>query len=370
MEDSWRGLLAVLGILAGLTAFGSSYQIIEGPKNATVLVGSEARFNCTVSQGWKLIMWALNGTVVVSITPNGPIITNDHFTSESYEEGGNFISEMIIHDVQFNDSGQIKCSLQNSDQGGFAFLSVQVMGALRIPNDSLIVIEDEPCNVSCRALGWTPLPDMSWEISIPARHWSYFSIPEPGDLHSAVSILSITPQGNGTLTCVANMKSLDAHRSITVNLTVVQPPLGSIDKPGTSLPTWAIVLLAVSLSLLLILIIVLIIIFCCCCVSGREKKESSYQSEIRKSANMKTNKDTSEAKLKNGNENYGYSADEPKTKQVASSPPTSSEFRVPEQRSNSRPYQESAQQRQGPAKQPRVSFPMASPMKIRNVTLV
>lgn len=85
---------------------------------------------------------------------------------------------------------------------------------------------------------------------------------------------------------------------------------------------------------------------------------------------MKTNKDTSEAKLKNGNENYGYSADEPKTKQVASSPPTSSEFRVPEQRSNSRPYQESAQQRQGPAKQPRVSFPMASPMKIRNVTLV
>ncbi|ELW48563.1 Immunoglobulin superfamily member 5 [Tupaia chinensis] len=267
MEDSWRGLLAVLGILAGLTAFGSSYQIIEGPKNATVLVGSEARFNCTVSQGWKLIMWALNGTVVVSITPNGPIITNDHFTSESYEEGGNFISEMIIHDVQFNDSGQIKCSLQNSDQGGFAFLSVQVMGALRIPNDSLIVIEDEPCNVSCRALGWTPLPDMSWEISIPARHWSYFSIPEPGDLHSAVSILSITPQGNGTLTCVANMKSLDAHRSITVNLTVVQPPL-----------------------------------------------ESSYQSEIRKSANMKTNKDTSEAKLKNGNENYGYSADEPKTK--------------------------------------------------------
>ena len=45
----------------------------------------------------------------------------------------------------------------------------------------------------------------------------------------------------------------------------------SIDKPGTPLPTWAIVLLAVSLSLLLILIIVLIIIFCCC-VSRTEKE--------------------------------------------------------------------------------------------------
>lgn len=104
---------------------GSSYQIIEGPKNATVLVGWEARFNCTVSQGWRLIMWALNSTVVLSVTPKEPIITNDRFTSESYEEGSTFVSEMIIHDVQFSDAGQIKCSLQNSDREGSAFLSVQ-----------------------------------------------------------------------------------------------------------------------------------------------------------------------------------------------------------------------------------------------------
>lgn len=87
--------------------------------------GSEARFNCTISQGWKLIMWALKGTVVLSVTPTEPIITNDRFTSASYEEGGHFISEMIIHDVQLSDAGQVKCSLQNSDRDGSAFLSVQ-----------------------------------------------------------------------------------------------------------------------------------------------------------------------------------------------------------------------------------------------------
>ena len=90
-----------------------------------MLEGSEARFNCTVSQGWKLIMWALNGTVVLSITPSEPIITNDRFTSASYQEGGNSISEMIIHDVQLRDAGHIKCSLQNSDRDASAFLSVQ-----------------------------------------------------------------------------------------------------------------------------------------------------------------------------------------------------------------------------------------------------
>ncbi|XP_073087428.1 immunoglobulin superfamily member 5 isoform X11 [Manis javanica] len=264
MEGSWKGILAVLVVLAGLAASGSSYQIIEGPRNATVLEGSEASFNCTISPGWSLIMWALNGTVVLSITPKEPIITNKRFTSVSYEEGGNFISEMIIHDVQLSDAGHIKCSLQNSDRDGSAFLSVQ----------------------------------------------------------------------------------------------------GSIDKPGTSLPTWAIILLAVSFSLLFILIIVLIIIFCCCCVSGRENKESSYQSEVRKSASMKTDKEAFETKSKSGNENYGYVSD------IASLPPRSSEASVPEQRSSRQPHQTPDDHQPGPASRPQVSFNVASPRKVRNVTLV
>ncbi|XP_036707081.1 immunoglobulin superfamily member 5 isoform X4 [Balaenoptera musculus] len=266
---SYRDILAALVVLAGLAACGSGNEIIEGPKNVTALKGSEARFNCTILRGWKLIMWALKGTVVLSITPTEPIITNNRFTSASYEEGGNFISEMIIHDVQLNDTGQIKCSLQNSDRDGSAFLSVQ----------------------------------------------------------------------------------------------------DSIDKPGTSLPAWAIALLAVSLSLLLIVIIVLVIMFCCC-VSRREKEESSYQSEIRKSANMKTNKDTSGTKLKSGNENYGYSSDEPRTTKTASLPAKSSESSVPEQRGSRQPHQGSDQHQLGPASRPQVSFNVASPKKVRNVTLV
>ncbi|XP_006886831.1 PREDICTED: immunoglobulin superfamily member 5 [Elephantulus edwardii] len=281
MEGRWKGILALLAILTGLTASGSSYRILEGPKNVTVLEGSEARFNCTVSQGWRLIMWALNDTVVLSLTPTEPIITNNHFTSASYEVEGNFVSEMIIHDVQLNDTGRIKCSLQNSAQDGSAFLSVEVLGTLHIPTGSLVVTEAEPCNVTCHAVGWIPLPDITWQVHVPVSQSSYFSFPGPEDHQSAVSILSLTPQGNGTLTCVATAKGLHAYKSDTVNLTVIAPPLGNIDKPGTSLPTWAIILLAVSFSLLLILIIVLIIIFCCCCVSRREEKESGYQSEIR-----------------------------------------------------------------------------------------
>lgn len=108
-----------------LLASGSSYQIIEGPQNVTVLKGSDARFNCTVTHGWKLIMWTLNDMVVLSLTSQGPIITNNRFTYASYNSTDSFISEMIIHDVQPSDSGLVQCSLQNSHVFGSAFLSVQ-----------------------------------------------------------------------------------------------------------------------------------------------------------------------------------------------------------------------------------------------------
>ncbi|XP_076975060.1 immunoglobulin superfamily member 5 isoform X1 [Tamandua tetradactyla] len=342
---------------------------MEGPKNATVLEGSEARFNCSVSQGWRLIMWALNGTVVLSVTPREPIITNNRFTSASYEVGGDFVSQMRIHDVQVSDSGRITCSLQNSDRDASAFLSVQVVGNLSVPGAGLVVPEDAPCNVTCQALGWSPLPALAWEVGVPVSHSSWAWVPDTEDPRNAASVLSLTPQGNGTLTCRADLKDLHFHRSVTVNLTVTQSPLGSIDKPGNSLPTWAIILLAVSLSLLLILVIVLIIIFCCCCVSRREKKES-IQSEVRKSADVKTNDKTFETKTESGNENFGYSPDESRITKTSSLPQTSYEFSVLEQRGSQRPHQETAASRLAPATRPHVSFDMSSPKKIRNVTLV
>lgn len=44
-------------------------------------------------------MWFLNGIVVLSITFIEFIIISDRFIIVSYEEGGNFIFEMIIYDV-------------------------------------------------------------------------------------------------------------------------------------------------------------------------------------------------------------------------------------------------------------------------------
>ncbi|KAK1344327.1 hypothetical protein QTO34_014894 [Cnephaeus nilssonii] len=142
---------------------------------------------------------------------HGVIITSNRFTSENYTEGDDFTSEMIIHDVQLSDAGHIKCSLQNSGREGSAFLSVQVVGKLLVPTDSLVVIEDEPCNVTCRAVGWIPLPELSWEIGVPVSDSSFHSVLVPDDPASVLSILALTPRGSGNLTCVAEMKGLHAR---------------------------------------------------------------------------------------------------------------------------------------------------------------
>ncbi|XP_035138855.1 immunoglobulin superfamily member 5 [Callithrix jacchus] len=386
MQGCRSSVLTMLVILAGLAGSGSGYGVIEGPQNLTVLKGSQARFNCTVSQGWQLIMWALNGMVVLSVRPTEPIITNDRFTSKRYDQGGNFTSEMIIHNVQPSDSGHITCSLQNSLLHGSAFLTVQVMGELFVPNDNLVVVENEPCRVTCRALNWPLLPDIFWELGALVSHSSYYFAPEPSDLQSAVSILDLIPQGNGTLTCVATLKSLQASKSATVNLTVMRPRRDAgggrssypVFLPGLDfpLPTWAKAALGLSGALFLTLTCALTIRCCCrccsccrcCCCCGR-KRGIRIQFQRRKSEKEKEKKET---ETKSGNENPECSSDEPKTTETDSFPPKSCESSDPGQRSSSwgPPQQEADQCLSRPANHPQASLNLASPKEFRNATSV
>ncbi|XP_023600965.1 immunoglobulin superfamily member 5 [Myotis lucifugus] len=222
----------------------------------------------------------------------------------------------------------MKVSHYGHGHSGFGeVVLLQFVGELLVHADSLVVIEDEPCNVTCRAVGWNPLPELSWELCVPVSDSSFRSVLEPDDPTSVLSILTLTPTGSGNLTCVAKMKGLQARHSFMISLTVAPP------HSGASLPTWALALLVVSFLLLFILIIFLIVIFYFC-VSRREKTESS---SLRKAADVETNQETFEPKLKGGNENYGYNAES------ASSPAKSPGPSLPAQQSSRQPQQATKQ---------------------------
>ncbi|KAK9402093.1 immunoglobulin superfamily member 5 [Crotalus adamanteus] len=122
--QGWTGLIITLMVY--LTDPGFAYAIVEGPQNLTVVVGSVARFSCTVSEGWKILIWLFNGNPKLSVLSSGQTIeTDEQYTQKGSNTSDNrFTSELMIHNVQLTDSGEIRCSLQNNDYR-YAFLSVQ-----------------------------------------------------------------------------------------------------------------------------------------------------------------------------------------------------------------------------------------------------
>ncbi|XP_053168384.1 immunoglobulin superfamily member 5 isoform X2 [Hemicordylus capensis] len=113
-------------LLTFLTDPGFGYSIIQGPHNLTILAGSVARFNCTVSEGWSVLIWLHNEWPQLTVENSGKVLNQDkRYSQQNYTSGTEFTSELMIYDVQPKDSGRIACSLLGNNYE-YAFLSVQV----------------------------------------------------------------------------------------------------------------------------------------------------------------------------------------------------------------------------------------------------
>ncbi|KFQ64323.1 Immunoglobulin superfamily member 5, partial [Pelecanus crispus] len=224
---AWIFSLKLLAVKIKSKAFGLGfcYSIVNGPTNATVLAGSEARFNCTVSVGWVILIWLSNGNPVLTvINSQGAVETSGRFTSQNYTSSNGFTSELIIHNTQLNDSGKIECNIQQPGQSRFAFLSVQVNGSLFIKNNTLTVQENKTIEIVCEALGWAPAPDITWMANDSFINKSRYVTQQSqgsNDLHNALSILTLTPVDTEILTCLADIEALPNPQKATVTVIFV-----------------------------------------------------------------------------------------------------------------------------------------------------
>ncbi|NWX52072.1 IGSF5 protein, partial [Steatornis caripensis] len=263
-------MVCVFFFLPGL---GFCYSVVNGPTNATVLAGSEARFNCTVSVGWVILIWLSNGNPVLTVVNSqGAVETSDRFTSQNYTSSNGFTSELIIHNTQLSDSGKIECSTQQPNESSFAFLSVQVNGSLFIKNRTLTVKENKTVEIVCEALGWAPAPEITWMTNDSFIDKSrYVTQQSQGsyDLHNALSILTLTPTDTEILTCLADIEALPNPQNATVTVIVVNSTIEN-DYSEDSRSTWVIVL-AVVLSLvgLILLIVIIAVVVRCCCLKKK-----------------------------------------------------------------------------------------------------
>ncbi|XP_034971542.1 immunoglobulin superfamily member 5 isoform X2 [Zootoca vivipara] len=289
-------------LLVLLTDTGFGYSIIEGPRNLTILSGSVAHFNCTVSEGWKVLIWLFNGNPILTVLSDGTaIITNPKYNQDGFQTGTEFTSGLKIFNVQLRDSGEIKCSLQNVQDDKYAFLSVQVNGSLTIKAGNLTVRKNQTTEIISEALGWAPAPQISWMVNNSILDNSmYITNQSQGSngLYNEESILTLTPMTNSTVTCFAAIDALSEPQYATVTLTVYEPPSTGDDGRTRT------IILAVVLSIVgfLLLILIILLIICCC----KRRKDSKYQEEMRKASEKKTADRNLETDRHNGQENYAY----------------------------------------------------------------
>ncbi|XP_061483601.1 immunoglobulin superfamily member 5 isoform X3 [Rhineura floridana] len=316
--DRHQGWIWLAFRLLAFIDLGFGYFIIEGPQNLTVLVGSVARFNCTVSEGWPVLIWLFDGNPILTVLNNGtPIITQKKYNQEGFKNGSEFTSELKIFDVQLNDSGEIKCSIQNEVNNNYAFLSVQVNGSLTIKDSNLTVRKNQTTEIVCEALGWAPAPHIFWMVNnISLDNSMYIANQSQGSngLYNEESILTLTPMTSGIVTCLAVIDALSKPQYAAVTLIVYEPPSTS-DNDGRIRTIILAVVLSVVGFLLLILLILLII---CCC---KRRKESNYRKEMRKVSEKKATDRNLETMRHSGQANYAYSPEETEySEQVAGVP--------------------------------------------------
>ncbi|XP_077336011.1 immunoglobulin superfamily member 5 isoform X2 [Lithobates pipiens] len=231
MEGSRRICALIIVFLCFMQDFALSSEIVQGPQNVTVLAGSNASFTCTVKAGWKSISWYLNDIFVVTISQAGSDVSDGQLVVRNNTNTitGEFTTEIIIINVQKNNSGTVRCSsLSASFQD--AYLMVQVKGSVQVTSGSSVTVApNTTVSISCQASGWYPAPTITWNINNTVASTIYYITDYTTGTDgfvSAVSTFTITPMADTNLTCLANIQVLDAPLSTTVTIAVREQETG------------------------------------------------------------------------------------------------------------------------------------------------
>ncbi|XP_023700579.2 immunoglobulin superfamily member 5 isoform X2 [Paramormyrops kingsleyae] len=282
-----------LRILLILCAAGALAEVQLDPQMATVLRGSNATFNCSVDQKWVVMSWLLNGNVVLTVSKDHGILSNDpRFTALNYSTDTLSIWEINILGVKRTDMGEVTCDVQNIQKVN-AQLSVQVSGTVHITDINKTATHGELAYFQCSALGWYPAPIISWTEGgslASADSYNISILPVGQDLFDSTSTLGIVASNSIIVTCLAAVPALTTPLTSSAFLTVEAQP--------QYINLTVVIAVTVTVGAVLLLAIIIIIVVCCYC-QRKNSTHSRYEDEMRKAQRDRGQ----------GADNLGYSAD-------------------------------------------------------------
>ncbi|KAM7399547.1 hypothetical protein PAMP_018813 [Pampus punctatissimus] len=196
-------------------------QIKLSPKNLTVLQGNEARFTCTSNTQWSVMVWLLEGSVVLTISNLHGVLrsANLHVAAEPTAKGDGWV--FVLNNTERLHQGQVTCDLQDIDRKT-ASLYVQEKGSVKVFSNKL-AFRGQSVLFECQAAGWYPQPTLYWQVDDKKVSQGEYniSIEESGkSLFTVTSNLSVKAVKSCRVHCLASVSALPTPLMSSVNLTL------------------------------------------------------------------------------------------------------------------------------------------------------
>ncbi|XP_062407791.1 uncharacterized protein LOC134099088 [Sardina pilchardus] len=272
------------------------------PQSLVVLTGQSARFNCSTTAPWTLMMCRLDDTTVMAISAeNGPQNTPSSYTAENCSTAEMSCWGLVIERVIRSNSTQphqLVCEILDGPKMT-AELHIQENGSVVVTGGNTSVASGQMVEFQCEAIGWFPEPSVEWLLSGQPVSRDSFNTSSELDrtrvpLYSTTSTLVLEARRGGSVECRASVSAMAAPLSASTSLSVLQV------KDDTA------VIAAVSCVAAMLLIILIAVCITLYLRRRGLRKESSIPGTERIEHRSQQN---SVAEETEGRENAGYSSE-------------------------------------------------------------
>ncbi|XP_008274170.1 immunoglobulin superfamily member 5 isoform X2 [Stegastes partitus] len=287
--------LLVLLLSCRIEAVGAQMKL--SPLALTVLRGDEARFTCSSSSKWTVMVWLLNGTATLTISKEVGVLpsVNPNVTAEK-DKGDGWV--FVLKSTERHNQGSVTCDLQGIERKT-ARLFVQEVGSVTVFGENKLAFKGQSVLFECQAAGWYPQPTLRWQVS--QAEYNISSEESGKSLFTVTSNLSVTAAKSSNVDCLASVSALTKPLNSSIRLTVVAEVVQEDD--DCTVP------LALTASLSALLLLILLCICTVLCYRQRRQAKASPQEAIRFDQSVFGRSPVAEAT--GGKVNLGYSNEGP-----------------------------------------------------------
>ncbi|KAL6467745.1 hypothetical protein MHYP_G00234220 [Metynnis hypsauchen] len=220
------------------------------PRNATVLQGTEVRFNCSTDELWDVMVWQLNGRSMLTISAlHGPLGYHDSVWAVNRSASAVSVWEFVLKSPEFSPTVQeVTCELlPGIVHRETAALSVQVEGLVLISGGNMSVQVGAPVVLQCQAVGWFPIPAVEWNINgatVDSSQFNSSSVQDQTGLFNITSVLQLRAENISRVECSVSIPALPVPHTCTVFISAEQLDSNSVVVIAVTVTVCIIALLA------------------------------------------------------------------------------------------------------------------------------